>query len=103
MTRRNDLLHVPRPSRHRCGVGRAKVRSGVAFAALIFAGGTALATAAPTPTPAPAPTLNAEEFNKRLRESLQKHVLPTPMVPTQTLRVVLVVETNKKGQVTRVR
>jgi hypothetical protein len=58
---------------------------------------------APTPTPAPVPTLNAQQFNARLKSSLQHHVLPTPRMPTQPLHVVLVVETNRKGQVTRVR
>ena len=70
-------------------------------AVLLFALACSMAFAAPTPVPVP--TINAEQFNKHLKESLQKHVVPTPMVPTQPLRVVLVVETNKKGQVTRVR
>lgn len=48
--------------------------------------------------------MSAEEFNKRLKEAvLEKKALPTPMTPSQAEHVVLVVETNKKGQVTRVR
>ena len=61
------------------------------------------ATASAAVTPSPAPTINAEQFNKHLKESLEKHVIPAPVAPTQPLRVVLVVETNKKGQVARVR
>jgi hypothetical protein len=71
------------------------------LAALLFVAAAGLAIAAPTP--APAPTLNAAEFNKHLKESLEKHVMATPIAPTEALRVVLAVETNKKGQVTRVR
>jgi len=48
--------------------------------------------------------MSAEEFNKRLKEAVfEKKALPTPMTPQEAERVVLVVETNKKGQVTRVR
>ena len=71
--------------------------------AVAFVAATGLALAGPTPTPAPAPSLNAQQFNQHLKDSLEHHVLPTPYVPTVPLHVVLVVETNKKGQVARVR
>ena len=70
------------------------------YLGLIFFALGAFAIAAPTP--APAPTMDGQQFNQHLKDSLQKHVLPTPYVPTVPLHVVLVVETNNKGQVARV-
>jgi hypothetical protein len=81
---------------------RYRAASIALFGAALFASASPWAYA--DPTPAPAATLNAEEFNQRLKQSiLEKKPLPTPMTPEETEHVVLVVETNKRGQVTRVR
>jgi hypothetical protein len=80
------------------------VRALVASTVLFFALTTIVARAAPTPAPEPEPTMNAQELNQRLKEAIEHHsALPTPLLPSKPEHVEFVVETNKKGQVARVR
>jgi hypothetical protein len=60
-------------------------------------------SATATPTPEPQPTLNAQELNKRLKDAAEHKAIPTTGFPKIHQHVEFVVETNKKGQVTRVR
>lgn len=54
-------------------------------------------------SPAPQPTLDAKAFTERLKESLKHHELPMPRTPSGAQHVEFIVETNRKGQIARVR
>jgi hypothetical protein len=79
------------------------VRAALGHVVLLFALSTMPALAAASPTPSPEPTINAEELNKRLKEAAAAHKIPPPSMPTKPQHVEFTVETNKMGQVTRVR
>jgi len=71
----------------------------LAFATVVLASGLMnVAAAAPTPSP--------DSNNARLNQKLKAHLpsgLPTPRIPSIAQHVDFLVETNAKGQVTRVR
>jgi hypothetical protein len=73
------------------------------LAAAIFVALSTAVHAGPTPPPEPTPTLDWKAFNDRLKQSLQNHKLPEPLTPTQHEHVELIVETNRRGQIARVR
>jgi hypothetical protein len=57
------------------------------------------------PTPSPQPTVDSKELNARLKAAAAKPnvVMPPTRTPTTPQHTELIVETNKKGEVTRVR
>jgi hypothetical protein len=57
------------------------------------------------PTPSPQPTIDSAQLNARLKSAAGKPnvVMPPNRTPTEPQHTELVVETNKKGEVTRVR
>jgi hypothetical protein len=60
---------------------------------------------AAAPTPSPQPTIDSAQLNARLKSAAGKPnvVMPPNRTPTEPQHTELVVETNKKGEVTRVR
>jgi hypothetical protein len=81
---------------------RSRVTESLGAAALAVAlCGPSLAVAA---TPSPAPTINAERLNQKLKDASKANaVMPATRTPTDPQHTELLVEVNKKGQVTRVR
>jgi hypothetical protein len=97
---RRAAVHIPRS--RVISTGRA-LRS-LAFAILLAPFLSAAALAAPSP--APVPTFNATHLNERLNEAAKGGPLASPKpipAPTVPLHTEFVVETNRLGQITRVR
>ncbi len=79
--------------------------AGLGLLLLCFAPG---GTSAATSTPSPAPTLDATQLNERLKAAAKgganpNMVMPASRMPTVPQHTELIVETNKKGEVARVR
>jgi hypothetical protein len=64
---------------------------------------SAAPSAKPSASPAPMPTVDWKAFNDRLKQTIQSKQLPGAVTPMKAQHVELTVETNRKGEVTRVR
>jgi hypothetical protein len=99
--RTRSSWRAPRAELHSLRSRAIEVLAGLCLLVLVAPSGSA---AAATSTPSPSPTVDASRLNAKLKDASQPNaVMPANRMPTTPQHTELIVETNKRGEVARVR